>query len=1607
MAHQTIASIQKALPSNSSKDLMEFSALFYGKVPQEDIDLLDTKDAVQIVSDHWSLAKSRKAKECCVVIKTPESKDQNNGHTYIDIVHDDMAFLIDSVVAEIVRQNQLIQYLIHPLLYIKRSSKALSYQEKNDDEHKGQMHIHIELDSRLAPAQSEELELGLRKVIQDVENATSSWILMREKFREAQKSLSSAPPQYDDTQIEEYQAFLEYLYDNNFTLLGYRAYSLKAGKDGTLKSSVVKGSSLGLLHDDIKPVYINQARKKLTDEQQRLRYEQQPLVITKVNQRSTVHRRVPLDAVAVKTYDKNGKVDGELLFIGLFTSVTYSRSVADIPLVRKTVQNILNRSGFPPGSHDRKALRHILERYPRDEVLQIDEDNLFASSVSILRLQERPRLALYARPDLFGRYISCLVFVPRDRYDTRLRHKLQAILEEELDGVCTSFTITQDDSPLARLIYLIDINHLEKIPSYDFEKIEAKLEEEGRLWSERLRTALVNAQKEDDEIAAIITKYGQAFPVNYHDHYSAKQAVHDIRNAEQVLETEKVGLDLHRPKDCELGKIRLKIFNCGEPVTLSEILPILENMGLRVITERPFEIHPDKENKVIWIHDFLVEIEGTDESFSVEAIKAPFEQALEKVWYGHMEDDGLNRLVFHAEMGWRDITILRACIRYLRQTRYPFSLDYMERALTENPVIAKSIIKLFEALHNPDNQSQSETLAAGCAIEIDHALEKVESLDQDRILRALTELVEATLRTNFYQPNRDPGQDGEWKTYLSLKLDSAKVPNLPNPKPYREIFVYSPRVEGVHLRGDVIARGGLRWSDRHEDFRTEILGLMKAQMVKNSVIVPMGAKGGFVVKNPPKEREAFFEEGVSCYKIFIQGLLDITDNLKGDAVIPPDDVVRRDGDDPYLVVAADKGTATFSDIANGISQDYDFWMGDAFASGGSAGYDHKKMGITARGAWESVKRHFRELNHDTQTEEFDVIGIGDMGGDVFGNGMLLSEHIRLIGAFNHLHIFCDPDPDPAASFKERKRLFDDVKGWDSYDTKKLSKGGMIFLRKDKNLKLTPEIQKRFDIETASVTPNELMRAMLKARTDLLWFGGIGTYIKAEEETHADVGDKANDAIRINAKEVRSKVIGEGANLGVTLEGRISYANAGGKVNADFIDNSGGVDSSDHEVNIKILLGDVMDNAKSKMTLEDRNKLLESMTDEIADHVLRNNYQQAQAISLMELSAHDVLPLHEQLIKELERDIGLDRKLEGLPSPDVVEERMRQGRGLNRTEISVLQAYAKIRFAQSLLNSDIPDSKAAHQWLVYYFPKPLREKYEKEILRHRLRREIVATSMSNSFINRMGATFVKTCMDKTGANVAEIAKAYMIVREVFGLRGIWEKIENLDGKVPAQSQLISMQIITTVAERAVMWFLTRIGRDLNIDKDTENFAQGIALVKKNIDKVLTPDLKEKMDRSTQDGVHNGLPKALAHDIAQMPLLSSACDMILISESLKTDIPITVKTYFEVGQYFHLDWLRQKAKFLHSEDRWTAEALDGLVDQLYGCQAGLTMRILKDLHKDIKDEKFAKTSIIEAWVATHQHHVELVEPLFVDLQHAANIDIPMLIIAEQRLRSIYGG
>ncbi len=1574
--------------------LSEFARVFLANTPAGIKSQFDENILSQIVARHEKLSGQRKAMQTIIEVFNPnEAKHGWNGrHTVLNLISDDKAFIVDSVIALITARSHLIEYIAHPLVFMARdkSGRVTDMSATREEGYQGQSHIFVQLNRRLTEMEITALHAELAEVYQDVYLTNRDWLDIKGQVKNLTTELADSKNDYVD--------FLRYVHDDNFTLLGYCNYTLSGKKSGFV---VDKKSGLGLFSAERNEDFLDS-----TDQEQLLDVATieslEDIIVTKLGKASPVHRRVSLDALLVKKTDSKGKLIGLSIILGLFTSVTYSRDLTTVPFLRFKADAVIAKAGFEGAEHRGRALRHILEKFPRDELFQISVKNLYEICMSIMQLQEQPRIAAYFSPDAFGRRITAITYIPKELYDTRLRIKFACILEEELNATYIDFQSAVDDSPLVRASFTLLWNADSK-RKIDGAQIDARLRETGKSWSSRLNDALMLRLSNEDVVAEQTVKYGYAFSDSYQEMYQARQSVHDIEKIEEALEHDRVEVDLYRPYNAGGKEVSLKIFSAEKPVALSDVLPILENMSLRVVAEYPFEIRPEGEARHVWIQDFVAEVSGkittSPDKKSIQAIKEEFEACLKGIWSGQVENDSLNKLLLLSAMPWRDIVILRACVRYLRQTRIPFSLQYMEQALTENPHIAGLLGQLFHARFNPALQSKKSN-ADKIHEAILSELQNVTSIDQDRVLRAVLGVLDAALRTNFFQTD----DNGQPKSWVSIKLDSSKIADIPEPRPYREITVYSPRIEGIHLRVGPIARGGLRWSDRHEDFRTEVLGLVKAQNVKNSVIVPMGAKGGFVVKNPPKEggREAYMKEGIACYQTYIRALLDITDNRKAGKIVPPRDVVRLDKDDPYLVVAADKGTATFSDIANAISIEYGFWMGDAFASGGSAGYDHKKMGITARGAWESVKRHFREINLNTQTEEFDCVGVGDMAGDVFGNGMLQSHTIRLFGAFNHLHIFCDPLPDAASSFKERQRLFTAVKGWDAYDVSKLSKGGRIYLRSEKTLTLTPEIQKRFEIDKSVVTPTELIRAMLKARTDLLFFGGIGTYIKSTDESASDAGDRSNDALRIDASELRAKVIGEGANLAVTQRARIEFAKHGGRVNTDFIDNSAGVDTSDHEVNIKILMSDVAGNPKHKMNTTARDKLLTEMTDDVAALVLNDNYQQTQAISLLEMQSPELMMEHASFMHSLERAGLLNRRVEFLPDDEQIQQRLKLQKGLTRPELSLIISYGKMTYTKALLASKLPDNPALLDWVVNYFPEKLQKKYLAEIKNHQLRREIVATGISNAVVNRMGPTFVRMTAEKTGCSIAEVTESYMVVRDAFGLLPLWTAIEGLDNQVAASVQLRANYKAARLAARETNWLLTRLGRPVSAEKDSEKFSKGIADLRKKLDSVLPQDLSDALKLRRKSWVEEGVPVHLANEISLLPLLGAGFDIIKISEVLKIELLKVAQVYFLVGSVFYLERLRHKALAIPHEGTQIATAANGLVDSLNTVQAELTAKIVREVTMVGKNVPI-NGNIVDQWISNHCPRALSVLNRIQATENLGN-DFAGIVVIEQNLRQL---
>ena len=1591
--------------ANSGPDgavLSRFVERFYARVPQEDLALRPADAWLAVAREMQAFASGRAVGKPKLRLFNPDASVHGyaSAHTVMQIVNDDMPFLVDSVSMALAERGIGIHLLVHPVI----DKESL---------------MHVEID-RQAPEDFAGIQQVIEAALADVRVCVQDWAAMRDIMLRAADDMATRALPVNDVVRAESQDFLRWAADNHFTFLGYREYRV-IDEAGERTLAPVEGSGLGLMRNA--PTHRPRAVSEFVA--QRKGGERDVLILTKTNARATVHRPGYMDYIGVLIYDENGVAVAEQRFLGLYTSGAYNRRPWEIPLVRRRHDQIMERSGLAASSHSGKALRHILDTLPRDELFQSSADELYATVMGILALQERVRSRLFLRRDRYGRFFSALVYIPRDRFSGDVRNRIEALLREALQADRIDSGISIGESPLAQM-YLVIRPKAGVTVQADAAALEQRIAAIVRNWQDGLREVLVRTRGESDGLR-LARRFAKGLPPGYIDAVTPEMAAQDLVRADALANEHDLGLNLYQGEE----GLRFKAIRFDRVIALSDALPMLENLGLRILSEHPYEL--ETEGRVIAIQDFVVQAQRP--LGDLDAARADFEDAFARIWAGEAENDGFNRLVLAAGLTWRQVAMLRGYAKYLLQTGVPFSQAYMEETLVRYPLVARLLVELFEARFDPKRSAADAARAAvsrdslgrvlaslaeadrnALAAPIDAAaqaigleraaamagieeamvavLEKVSSLDEDRILRSLKAVIQATLRTSFHQAK---GRD-----YVSFKFDPSKVPDLPKPRPYREIFVYSPWVEGVHLRFGPVARGGLRWSDRREDFRTEVLGLVKAQMVKNTVIVPVGSKGGFFAKRlpPSTDRDAWFAEGVASYKRFINGLLDITDNIVDGKIVPPVDVVRHDADDPYLVVAADKGTATFSDIANGISAEHGFWLGDAFASGGSVGYDHKGMGITARGGWESVKRHFRAMGRDSQTQDFTVVGVGDMSGDVFGNGMLLSKHIRLLAAFDHRHIFLDPTPDAATSFAERERLFKLPRSsWDDYDKALISAGGGVFPRSAKHIPVSPEVRAALGIEEAveQMTPAELMNAILKAPVDLLWNGGIGTYVKASTETHADAGDRANNGLRVDGDELRCKVVGEGGNLGMTQKGRIEAALNGVLLNTDFIDNSAGVDTSDHEVNIKILLGAVV--ASGRMTLEQRNVLLAAMTDEVGDLVLNDNYRQNQAISLMERMSVPRLGSFQHLIRTLESQGLLDRAIEFLPSDAEFSDRRSRGLGLTRPELSILLSYDKIVIFNQLLDSDVPEDPYLSRELQRYFPKPLQERYAADMEGHRLRREIIATAVTNSMVNRMGSTFVLRMQEDTGEQPAQIAKAYTIAREILSARQWWSAIDAADLKVSESAQIDALMAIWNLLRQYTRWMLNLPGEQLVIASMVERYAATLGELRTVLPKALPGEAKAQYEASIETWTKKGFDATLAADFAALPFLAYGLDIAQIALQRKLPVADVASVYFSLSDALHTKWLMDQVELLPVEGRWHAQARGALRDELQQQQSTLVGQVLSSAPTGK-----GATDAVGSWLSREDSTLRYTLAMFADMRNLRGMDYATLLVAVRRLGQI---
>jgi len=1564
---------------------------FYHGVSELDLVQRPPEDLAGAALAELELGRSRKSGRSLVRVFNPEPARDGfaSSHTVIMVVTDDMPFLVDSLGIVCTQSGLAVHLLAHPLFSVVRDRSGRLkgvYLENPPAGAKLESWQLIEIDREPDPRRLAAIEASIKRALGDVRAATADWRRLRGKALDAAAELGLARVRGQKSEVREAQALLEWMEDNHFTFLGYREYRLKRGPRQDRLVPVAR-SGLGVMRarGGRKPKTI-----VLAGEVRAFARSPEPLIITKANSVSTVHRSTYLDYVGVKTFDAKGDVTGERRFIGLWTSSAYSGSPGEIPVLRHKVQRVIDHFGLKPSSHDHKALVHALDTFPRDELFQATVSDLVRMVRGIVNLYERAQVRLFVRRDPFRRFYSCLVYVPRDRYNTQARERIEKLALEAFGGTTIESQVTLSESVLARLHMLVRTPP-DSDRGVDAVVLERRITETVRTWQDQLKDSLLDAHGEAEALRLYRT-WGEAFPAAYQEDTPFEVAVDDIGALERVVaQPSDLHIALYRRMDQPSHKVQFKLLRKDRPIPISDVLPTIENLGLKLISERPYEI--GNAPNAVWIQDFELEhprAVSIDLATDGPRLKTTFA----RVWTGEADNDGFNRLVLAADLGWREAAVLRTYARWFGQLGLLLSQAYIEEALASNAAAAGHLLHLFIARFDPALSRASRKRAEGTHRRaLEQLLAGVTRIDDDRILRAYLSAIDATLRTNYFRTDAA----GEPRPYLALKLDPRRLAEVPLPKPMFEIFVHSPRVEGVHLRMGRVARGGLRWSDRRDDFRTEILGLMKAQNVKNTVIVPAGAKGGFVPRRPPGGRDEAQADGTECYRWFIRALLDVTDNVKGGKVAPPDAVVRYDGDDPYLVVAADKGTARFSDVANAISEEYAFWLGDAFASGGSAGYDHKDMGITARGGWESVRRHFRDLGHDTQSQDFTVAGIGDMSGDVFGNAMLLSPHIRLVAAFDHRHIFIDPSPDAARSFTERKRMFALPRSsWDDYDKRLLSRGGGVHSRLGKTVTLSTEARSLLGIAGGSATPVEVVRAILKLPVDLLWNGGIGTYVKSAEEMNAEIGDRANDAVRINGAELRCRVVGEGGNLGLSQRGRIEYAEAGGRINTDFIDNSAGVNTSDLEVNLKILFNPLM--ASGRLPRPERNALLASMTDEISRLVLRNNYLQSLAIATLQSRAPERVAEFGHVIHALERAGTLDRAMEALPTGDEIAERRRKGLGLTRPELAMLLSYSKIWLSERLGATDIADDPFLGGELTRYFPEPVQRRFPRDIQKHQLRREIIVTAITNSLVNRMGPVFAIRMQEDTAADVGSIARAYSVAREITGMRELWADIEALDDQAPTALQYDMLVETTRLLRHLSYWVLRTQGRDLDIERAVSRLQPGIRELMRDLPELIEGTEVERYERALARYSKDDVPPKVARRVASLGAIHAGVDIVEVALTRHARIGHAARVYFGLGAALGLDWLRDQIEHLVVEGHWQAVARGTLREDLYLLQRRLCERVLASRARGDARE------CVAAWLKSGGETVANLGRTVREMRATGSADFPTLAVALQSVRRL---
>ncbi|MBV7433403.1 NAD-glutamate dehydrogenase [Cardiobacteriaceae bacterium TAE3-ERU3] len=1573
-----VAQAGKYVPKKDLGLLENFAHPYLDQLPDDQADSMNDVDLAGVLLTHFALVKAYDGSAPQIRVFNPSVEEEHfhTPHTVIQMVVRDRPFLVDTLMMCLEARGLAMHRLLHTIVHVERDEhgELMSIDSVQSSDAKYLSVMYCEVDRQIDEKELSAIKRELLEKINLLDVVVRDWQPMHDRLEAIKKELEHSNLPNESFDKGEVLAFIDWILNGNFTFLGFREYRVEHNQDD-LELYIAGGSGLGMLEDDGEDKR-SKSFSELPSELKRMLLEPQVLLLSKSSHISPVHRAAYMDFLGIQRFDDQGNVIGEYRFIGLLTASAYQLTVNQIPLLREKADQVLERAGLPKNGHAYKKMLHVLNTLPRDDLFQANIDELYPMAMGILHLHDKKRLRLFTRIDHYQRFVSCLIYVPRAKFNTQLRLKFQEILLDAFGGISSEFSTQFNEVHHARLHV-----HVRTTPGaikqFDNQALEERLIEAMHDWNDDYQQDMIEAMGEA-EGNRLLRRFADALPAAYRDTYSTRTAVKDTCRLDQLNEAEPLSLYLYQSAGESSDQLHLKMYGYGKQASLSNVLPILEDFGVAVSAAFPYEFNLEDGHK-LWMQEYDLYLRNA-KAVDMAMVRSQVEESLHRVWNGEVESDRFNELVLTTELNVDDVVILRALSRYMLQARAPFSSEYIQQTLNQNRDITVALVKLFHLRMDPEQSAGREEAVKSVCKDIENQLAQVKSLDEDRILRWFLNLINALLRTNFYQRE----EDGSRKDRLSFKFAASTIEELPKPRPMFEIFVYSPKVEAVHLRGGKVARGGLRWSDRMEDFRTEILGLVKAQMVKNAVIVPVGSKGGFIVKTPTDSREAFMEEGKACYKTFIRGMLDITDNLVEGEIVAPENTVRHDEDDPYLVVAADKGTAAFSDIANGVAAEYGFWLDDAFASGGSVGYDHKAMGITARGAWESVKRHFRMMGKDIQEQdEFTVVGIGDMSGDVFGNGMLLSRKIRLQAAFNHLHIFIDPNPDCEASYAERERLFALPRSnWADYDESLISAGGGVFSRQDKSVAITPEMKEAFAIEEDKLTPNQLINRLLKAPVDLIWNGGIGTYVKHSEEANSEVGDRANDGLRVNGCDIRAKVIGEGGNLGMTQRGRIEYALNGGRVYTDAIDNSGGVNCSDHEVNIKILLNKIVE--QGDMTQKQRNELLASMTDEVAALVLRQNYMQPQTI---EVSAYRPQKLADymRIIRQLEQEGRLDRAIEYLPDDSDAEMRLKNHQGLTNPELAVLLAYAKMWVYDHLLASELPDNPYFINELPRYFPETLRERFKDVMPDHRLHREIISTYLTNSLVNRMGISFVFRAVEETGEGAAVIASCYALAREVFHARRYWAMIEAMDNQVDAELQIEAEISVRQVLERAIFWFLRNLNTPIDVQAMTERFKGCVEQLIRD-DGPLAAHFAERIADKQEQLEQAGFSEQNAKALASLPLFVSALDVVLIAEQSGQSLEHVAEVYFSVQRRLNGEWLLAQINQLPASNYWERRARGALLNSFYATLRTIAQNLLE------KESDHP----VEDWAETRSSLLKRVDSAVTELDHRDDTDLATLSV-----------